>query len=86
MHTLLGEVDATALQELQTVTEIGSAAEDYHAVVTAHEFCLKTCGGTAHVTGIPDAPGLFCKDHIRRDVAVRVLKTPSQDIVTQLLT
>lgn len=38
------------------------------------EYCFPACCGEAHVTGKPDAPGLFCSQHIHRSVAVRLKK------------
>lgn len=85
MRTTLGEIAEDRLIERKERTEVGSQAEDYHAIAVATEYCLRECEGAAHKTGVPDGPGVFCKHHVRRDVDVKVLKLPENDALAQAL-
>lgn len=33
------------------------------------EYCLVDCTGTAHHSRYPDAPGVFCRQHVHRSVS-----------------
>lgn len=49
--------------------------EDYRT--TATEYCLRDCSGTAHATGVPDAPEYFCGQHVHRSVDVIMKRWPA---------
>jgi len=38
------------------------------------EYCLRDCDGSAHRTGTPDAPHLFCRQHVHRSVDMTLKK------------
>ena len=66
--TTLGDRD-----EAQLLRETGGL-DNAVETTTWVEYCLSDCGGAAHRTRVPDAPGVFCAQHIHRSVAMH-LKT-----------
>lgn len=79
VYTIRGDVDEALLIRRVDQTEVrdGNGDHEYHAVAEAIEYCLVTCEGQAHQTGERDAPECFCRQNVRRDVHVRVLKVPA---------
>ena len=66
--TTIGDRD-----ESQLLRETGGIDNDVETT-TWVEYCRPDCDGAAHRTRVPDAPGLFCAQHIHRSVAMQ-LKT-----------
>lgn len=72
--TRLGNLEESLLIKRQDKIVSGSPDEAYYAIATSTEYCEANCPGQAHQTGKRDAESFFCKEHVRRDVHVDVLK------------
>lgn len=66
IQTILGEMDESQLQRLDTVIE--NTVEHTEIV----EYCVLGCEGLAHVTGQPQGDGCFCPHHVHRSVNMRL--------------
>lgn len=66
IQTTLGLMDDSQLQRREDSfnEEVGT--------LTAVEYCLLDCPGQAHQSGLRDAPGHFCSQHIHRSVNLAV--------------
>lgn len=68
INTTLGPMEESVLSRHDTATESKSET------VSTVEYCLATCNGTAHLTGIPDSVSHFCNKHVHRSVHVTIKK------------
>lgn len=66
IFTTLGEIDDSLL-----IKHDGGFDNDIETT-TWVEYCLSSCPGDAHRTGIPDAPHCFCAQHVHRSVSVHL--------------
>lgn len=68
--TTHGEMDESALQKREDVRETDNER------TTSVEYCLADCEGAAHRTGVPDAPPVFCTQHVHRSAHVTLKRWP----------
>ena len=70
VNTTLGPKPESEL--IRTTVQV----ETVDQIVTSHEYCLAGCSGSAHRTGVADAEGLLCRQHVHRSLNVHIKRFP----------